>query len=483
MLADPTGRKWYDLIQSGQGAVAAMDIVTQFSAGIFPDDLKVEPGTPAYKSTWEQIIKAAEDANDPGSFTAFIGYEWTSQVPPGSNMHRNIIYRDGGHVARQVLPYTTLTPLGSNNPRDLWKWMEAYEEKTGGDILAIAHNGNLSNGIMFPTVESFDGQPIDETYAQTRAKWEPLYEITQSKGDGEAHLFLSPNDEFADFETWDKGNLNVSVAKTNEMLKYEYVREAYKNGLLLQEKLGTNPYKFGLVGGTDSHTGLATTEEENFFGKISSMEPSPERTMNAFMETDVGTIMEWEVAASGLASVWATDNTREAIFDAMERRETYATTGTRLVIRFFGGWEFEAEDALSRLPANIGYAKGVPMGADLRPGPDGVAPTFLVAGLKDPIGANLDRVQIVKGWVDADGTTQEQVYDVVWSDMDARQPGSDGKVPAVGNTVNVEAATFTNAIGEPELISVWTDPDFDPALRAFYLRPCHRDSDATLARL
>ncbi|QJF50289.1 DUF3604 domain-containing protein [Roseobacter ponti] len=468
MLANPTGRKWYDLIQAGKGAEAAIDIVTQFSAGTFPEEILSLPGSPAYKSTWEQIVKSADDANDPGTFTAFIGYEWTSQVPPGSNMHRNIVYRDGGDFALQVLPYVTLAPLGSNNPRDLWKWMEAYEEKTGGDILAIAHNGNLSNGIMFPVVESYDGQPVDEAYAQTRAKWEPLYEITQIKGDGEAHPFLSPNDEFADFETWDKGNLNVSAPKSDDMLQYEYAREAFKNGLVLQEKLGVNPYKFGVIGSTDAHTGLAAVEEENFFGKVSSMEPSPERTSNPFMKTDVATIMEWEVAAAGLAAVWATDNTREAIFDAMERRETYATTGTRMAIRFFGGWEFEEDDALSRLPAHVGYTKGVPMGADLLPGPEGDAPTFLVAALKDPIGANLDRIQIVKGWVDAQGATQEKVHDVVWSDMDTRQPDSDGKVPTVGNTVNVPAATFTNEIGEPELITVWTDPDFDPDLRAFY---------------
>ncbi len=346
--------------------------------------------------------------------------------------------------------------------------METYEEKTGGDILAIAHKGNLSNGIMFPRVEPYDGQQIDEAYAQTRAKWEPLYEVTQMKGDGEAHPFLSPNDEFADFETWDLGNLNATAPKTEDMLQYEYAREALKNGLMLQEQLGTNPYKFGLIGSTDSHTGLATAAKENFMGKITLTEPSAERAMSTFLDTDVGQVMGWEMSASGLAAVWARDNTREAIFDAMERKETYTTSGSRLAIRFFGGWDFVAEDALNRLPAQIGYSKGVPMGADLAPGPDGVAPAFLVVGLKDPIGANLDRVQIVKGWVGADGATQEQVYEVVWSDMDAREVDSDGKVPAIGSTVNVEEATFTNAIGEPELITVWTDPDFDPSLRAFY---------------
>lgn len=468
MLADPTGRKWYDQMQAGDGAIAAMDIVTQFSAGTFPPNLMVAPGTQAYKSTWEEIVDAAETHNDPGHFTAMIGYEWTSLVAPGGNMHRNVIYRDGGDLARQVLPYTTQPPLGSNNPRDLWNWMQSYEDKTGGDVLAIPHNGNLSNGIMFPTEESFDGQPIDAEYAEARAKWEPLYEITQEKGDGEAHPFLSPNDEFADYEIWDKANLSLTEAKTSDMLEFEYVRPAFKNGLLLKEKIGINPYKFGVVGSTDSHTGLATTEEENYFGKTSGMEPSAERTSNPFMKTEVGTIMEWEVGASGLAGVWATENTRAAIFDAMNRRETFATTGTRLLIRFFGGWEFESDDAMNRRPANIGYTKGVPMGAELGRGPDGVAPSFLIAALKDPIGANLDRVQVVKGWVDAEGAAQEKVFNVVWSDAEARQMNADGRIPAVGNSVNVAKATFTNSIGAPELVTVWTDPDFDPNQAAFY---------------
>jgi hypothetical protein len=466
-LADPKGREWYNMIKAGNGADAALDIIQAFSAGKFPPALLFLPGTKPYKTAWQDIIDAAEEANEPGRFTAVIGYEWTSNTA-GNNLHRNVLYRDGGDLARQVEPLVTLPPMGSDDPRDLWKWMEAYEAKTGGDVLAIAHNGNLSNGRMFPRIESFTGKPIDAAYAEGRARWEPLYEATQEKGDSEPHPFLSPNDEFADFETWDKANLTLTVPKTPDMLEFEYVRSAFKNGLALAPEFGTNPYKFGLIGSSDSHTGLAAIEEENFFGKVSSMEPSPERTSRPFFKGPDLTIKEWEVGASGYAAVWASENTREAIFDAMERRETYATTGTRMIVRLFGGWDFAPEDAHHRLPANIGYAKGVPMGGDLSAAPVGKAPSFLVAALKDPIGANLDRIQIVKGWVDANGETQEKIYDVAWGDADKRQPGADGKLPAVGNTVDVVEANWTNTIGDPELIMVWTDPDFDPSLRAFY---------------
>jgi Protein of unknown function (DUF3604) len=320
---------------------------------------------------------------------------------------------------------------------------------------------------MFPVEEQF-GKPVDAGYVETRAKWERLYEMTQTKGTGEAHPALSPTDEFADFEIWDKGNLVLTAAKTPEMLEFEYARSALKNGLKLETTLGTNPYKFGMVGSTDSHLGFSSFEEDNFFGKTVSMEPNADRATKPFVKTDVATIYEWEVGASGLAVVWATENTREAIFDAMERRETYATTGSRLSVRFFGGWDFAAEDAMSRRPANIGYTKGVPMGSDLTPAPEGKAPSFLVAALKDPIGANLDRIQIVKGWLDADGNTQEKIYDVVWGDADTRQPDAEGKLPAIGSTVDVANASWTNTIGDPELITVWTDPDFDPSLKAFY---------------
>jgi Protein of unknown function (DUF3604) len=465
LLGDPQGRKWYDQIRGGQGAEAAIDIIQSFGRGQMPKAFPL-PGTTAYRNAWQETIKAAEAYNEPGRFTAFIGYEWTSNTG-GNNLHRNVIFRGNGNQAALVEPFTTLPPLGSDNPVDLWKWMAAAEQKTGSELLAIAHNGNLSNGRMFPMVEAF-GKKIDNEYAQTRAKWERLYEVTQTKGTGEAHPYLSPNDEFAEFEIWDKGNLDGSVVKSKDMLQFEYAREAFKNGLALESRLGINPYKFGLVGSTDAHTGLAAVEEDNFFGKTAPQEPSAERmTKTFFNDPKTGVkVMDWEVGASGYAAVWATENTREAIFDAMKRRETYATTGTRVIVRFFGGWDFAPADATNRLPAAVGYAKGVPMGGDLSKASQGKSPTFLVAALKDPIGANLDRIQIVKGWLDNDGKTHEKVYDVVWAGD--RKPGKDGKVPPVGNTVDVANASWTNTIGGPELITVWKDPQFDPKQRAFY---------------
>jgi len=468
LLASPTGRKWYDLMQSGRGGEAAMDIIVQFSHGTFPKELMYFPGTRGYKGAWQETIAAAEKYNEPGRFTAFIGYEWTSNTD-GNNLHRNVIFRDNGDKASQVEPFTVYPPFGSDNPRELWKWMEAYERKTGGSVLAIAHNGNLSSGRMFPLIESFTGKPVDREYAESRAKWERLYEVTQTKGTGEAHPVLSPTDEFAAFELWDRGNLDGSVPKTKDMLEFEYARSAFKNGLKLEQELGTNPYKFGLVGSSDAHTGLAAMEEENFFGKTTPQEPSPHRLTATFInnpKTGVK-IMDWEVGSSGYAAVWANENTRASIWDAMQRKETYATTGTRMVVRFFGGWDFAAGDAHERLPARVGYAKGVPMGGDLSDAPKGKAPTFLVAALKDPIGANLDRYQIVKGWLDKSGKLQEKVYDVAWSG--GRKPDAkSGKLPPVGNTVDVANANWTNTIGAPELIAVWRDPDFDANQPAFY---------------
>lgn len=467
VMADPQGRKWNEMIHSGKGAEAAIDIITNFGKGTISKAIMPLPGTPAYRGAWQETIKAAEEANDPGRFTAFIGYEWTSNTG-GNNLHRNVIFRDNADKASRVEPYTTMRPLGSDNPVDLWKWMAAYEDKTGGNVLAIAHNGNLSNGRMFPTVEAF-GKKLDREYAQTRAKWGRLYEATQTKGDGESHPYLSPNDEFANFERWDKGNLDGSEAKTKDMLQFEYARAGLKHGLALEKELGVNPYKFGLIGSSDAHTGLAAMEEENFFGKTTPQEPSPHRmTATFFSNPKTGvTIMDWEVSSSGYAAVWANENTRESIFDAMQRRETYATTGPRMAVRFFGGFDFEAKDANNRLPAQVGYTKGVPMGGDLSDAPKGKSPSFLVAALKDPIGANLDRYQVVKGWMGKDGKLHEKVYDVVWSGE--RKPDSKtGKVPAVGTTVDVENATWTNTIGSPELIAVWKDPDFDASQPAFY---------------
>jgi hypothetical protein len=466
ILANPQGRKWYNMIREGKGAEAANDIIVSWGKGTFPQAILPAPGSELYRKAWRDNIAAAEEANEPRRFTAFIGYEWTSNTA-GNNLHRNVIFRDDGGKARLVEPLTTVKPLGSDNPRDLWKWMAAYEEKTGGSVLAIAHNGNLSNGRMFPIIESFTGKPVDREYVEQRARWERLYEVTQIKGDGEAHPYLSPNDEFADFERWDKGNLDGSEAKKKEMLEFEYARSALKNGLKLEQELGTNPYKFGMVGSTDSHTALSTAEQDNFFGKTSSSEPGPERWSHPFIKSEHFTIFGWETVASGYAAVWATDNTRDAIFEAMRRRETYATTGPRMAVRFFGGWEFEDKDARNRMPAAVGYAKGVPMGGDLSDAPAGKSPSFLVAALRDPIGANLDRIQVVKGWLDKKGEPHEKVYDVAWGG-DRKPDAKTGKLPAVGSTVDVASATWTNTIGAPELITAWKDPDFDPSLRAFY---------------
>ena len=356
MLADPTGRRWYDMVQSGKGADAAIEIIVAFSQNKFPEALMFLPGTPAYRSAWRETIRAAEEANDPGRFTAFIGYEWTSNTG-GNNLHRNVIFRDGADLASQVEPFTVYPP-GSDNPRDLWKWMQAFEDKTGGSVLAIAHNGNLSNGTMFPLVESFSGKPIDRAYAEQRARWERLYEATQIKGDGETHPFLSPNDEFAAFERWDKGNLDLSELKKPEMLQYEYARRAPPERPEAREGAGRQSVQVrNDRQSTDAHSGLAAVEEENFFGKTSSSEPSPVRALHPFVKTANAVIMGWEQTRSGYAAVWATDNTREAIFDAMERSETYATTGPRMVVRFFGGWDFEARDAQTRNPGDVATAR------------------------------------------------------------------------------------------------------------------------------
>ncbi len=461
LLQDPTVKDWNERVNAGgkTALAATMDIITSFSGGKVPKVLLEEKFA---QSVWDRYLKTAEALNNPGRFTAMIGYEWTS-TEGGNNLHRNVLYRDGADFARRMLPYTTTE---SFNPEDLWKWMANYEDKTGGRLLALAHNGNLSNGIMFPVeTNPKTGQPLTGDYAKTRAKWEPLYEVTQIKGDGESHPFLSSNDEFTGYEIWDKSNLGP-VLKKPEMLQYEYAREALKNGLKLEATLGTNPYKFGMVGSTDSHTALSTAEEDNFFGKHAGVEPAPHRWEHVVAEFPPLKIVGWEMAASGYAGVWASENTREALFDAMERKEVYATTGPRITVRFFGGWDFEEKDAQTRMPAETGYSKGVPMGGELAAAPAGKSPTFLVAALKDPQGGNLDRYQIVKGWLDAKGETHEKVYDVVWSGD--RKPSADGKVPPVGNTVDVANASWTNTIGAPELIAVWKDPDFDPAQRAFY---------------
>jgi hypothetical protein len=413
------------------------------------------------KDIWQSALAIAERYNRPGVFTTLLGFEWSS-APGGSNLHRVVIFRDGADKVSQVVPLSST--LGTD-PSQLWDYLQDYEQQTQGHVLAVPHNGNLSNGLMFPYAERLDGAKLDADYAKRRARWEPVVEVTQIKGDGEAHPLLSPDDEFADYETWDFGNFK-GEPKSGEMLPHEYARSALKLGLQLERRHGINPYRFGMIGSTDSHTALATAAEDNFFGKHSGLEPGPNRWQRPMGRGGDTIISGWQQASSGYAAVWARDNTRASLWDAIKRREVYATTGSRLTVRFFGGWEFSAEDALAPDIAATGYAKGVPMGGEL-PGSQGKhAPSFLISASKDNIGANLDRIQLVKGWIDNAGDTHEKVYDVSWAGE--RAPGPDGALPPVGNTVNLETATWINSVGEPQLSTVWTDPSFDARQSAFY---------------
>ncbi|NDR57056.1 DUF3604 domain-containing protein [Aliiruegeria sabulilitoris] len=424
--------------------------------------------TALMKTMWERMTDAAEQHNDPGAFTALIGYEWTSG-PDGNNLHRNVIFRDGKAEANQVVPFSA---YDSDDPEDLWAWMERYEAETGGQVLAIPHGGNLSNGLMFDDVTQTDKTPLDADYAERRMRWEPIYEVTQIKGDAEAHPMLSPDDAFADYGTWDVGSFGPEL-KTPDMLPREYARAALKRGMAYEAELGANPFKFGMIGSSDSHTGLATTQEDNFFGKAPAVEPSadPIRLEEAITGRSTpddpnDDQLHGIALASGLAAVWARENTREAIWDALNNKEVYATTGTRLRVRVFAGTEFGADDLARSDFVTYGYDNGIPMGGDLTGLGEGDAPGMLIRALRDPDGANIDRVQVVKGWIDAAGEAQERVYDVACSGGRAINDGAcDGDV---GNTVDVSTATYTNAIGAPFLETYWQDPDFEPALRAFY---------------
>ncbi|MGF1493212.1 MAG: DUF3604 domain-containing protein [Microcoleaceae cyanobacterium] len=464
ILADPQANAWHEAVNEGgeAAAQAQVELVQAFSQGTLSE--AVLPTVDDFKNAWEEEIDVAEAYNDPGVFTAVIGYEWTS-VPGGNNLHRNVIYRDNGDKARQMLPQTTQQ---STDPESLWDWMQNYEDKTGGNVLAIPHNGNLSSGLMFADT-THSGGPLTEEYAKRRQLREPLYEIIQMKGASETHPILSTVDEFADFEVagWDNGNLDLSVVNEDEMLQGEYIRAALKQGLKFEEELGTNPFKYGFAAGSDTHTALSSIEENNYSGKFPAYEPSPERATHISKQNEELNLIRygWQYGAAGWVGVWARENTREALFDAMERREVYATSGPRMTVRFFGGWNFTQDDT-GRNPGDVGYAKGVPMGSDIKNAPAGKAPSFLVGAVKDPIRGNLDRIQIIKGWLEASGETQEKVYDVVWSDD--RKPGADCKLPPVGNTVNTDTAEWKNTIGATELVTVWADPDFDPTQRAFY---------------
>ena len=441
-------------------------------------------------SVWNEITENADQHNDPGQFTAFIGYEWSSLE---FNLHRVVIFDGDAKQTRALLPFTQ---FDSNRPEDFWAHLARYERDTRGNVIAIPHNGNLSQGHMF-MLEDSKGQPFSKTYAETRNRWEPLYEVTQIKGDSEARPNLSPLDTFADYErvsvdvvhsefpedykrkkfltdydSWVKKKMAKADVSWN--YQYGYARPALKLGLQQQAKLGVNPFKFGMIGSTDSHTSLATADEDNFWGKLSRIEPYPNRILGSWggpgTETDPESktfySRAWRLSAAGYAAVWAEENTRESLFAAMKRKEVYASTGPRITVRFFGGWDYQPDDALKPDLARIGYEKGVPMGGDLTSRPDTQSPTFLIRAVKDPDGANLDRVQVIKGWHDKKGELYEKIYDVALSDD--RKVNWRGEVKPVGNTVDIPDASYTNTIGDPELAVVWQDPDFDKDDLAFY---------------
>lgn len=453
LMDSDLGRRWLELAEESTYFSAFVNSI------IDPDPER--DATPAMLkwSAWRTITDIADEYNDPGVFTTFSGYEWTSMTG-GNNLHRCVIFRDEKDLTGQVLPFSAQQSI---DPEDLWAALAAYEATTGGRVLAIPHNGNLSNGIMWDT-ETVAGKRFTREYAETRMRFEPVAEVTQIKGDGETHPILSPTDEFADFERWDKYNIMNSVKTEPHMLPGSYARSALKRGLSLGRKLGVNPYQFGMIGSTDDHTALATAAEDNFFGKFANSEPgvrNPESRMAGALVAD------WELGASGLAAVWAGENTRDEIFAALERKEVFATSGSRITLRFFGGWDYAPDTIHAADFVKQGYARGVPMGGELSAEDHQGAPVFLVHAMKDPLDANLDRVQIVKGWLDRKGEQHEKVYDVALSDGRTVDPTT-GKAPAVGSTVNADDASYENSIGAAQLAAQWSDPDFDPKQSAFY---------------
>lgn len=464
-MGDDTVLRWYDMMHESpeQSQRAIGELIAAAATDTVPEALLSSPEEQEEntRDVWTSHLDILDRYNRPGEFTAFAGFEYTL-MPGGNNLHRVVMFRDGSARTKQVLPYPGL----ETEVEGLWDYMLAYEEATGGQVLAIPHNSNVSNGLMFELTMP-DGGAMTAEYARKRANAEPVVEVTQIKGDSETHSFLSPNDEFAGFgdKGWELGNLSMTIRSTPDMYAGSYIREALKRGISIEERLGVNPYAFGLIGSTDSHTALATGDEDNFFGKHTGSEPAvKQRALNGQNLGVTADRFGWHYLAGGYAAAWARGNTRAEIFDAFKRREVYATTGPRMTVRVFGGFDFTEADWDGDW-VRSGYGRGVPMGGELRDG--GKAPRFMISALKDPDGANLDRVQVVKGWVDASGEMQERVYDVVWSDMDERSL-TGGKVPAVGDTVDRKKATYTNDIGAAELRSVWTDPDYREGQRAFY---------------
>ena len=463
LLKSPLGQQLNDLLKAGKGVEAFNLLVQKMGGGrdaLISNDAYM-------RSVWEYNTEVAERYNAPGKFSTLIGYEWTSQ-PGGGNLHRVVVFRDNKALADQVLPFSA---FDSEDVEDLWAFMNYYEENTGGRVLAIPHNGNLSSGTMFLPRHQKTGEPIDADYARMRHRFEPLVEVTQAKGTGETHPLLSPEDEFAGFNIVDHTNLGGTKPITPDMYPYEYARAALRQGLQLEQELGVNPFKFGMIGSTDSHSSLPSTAEDNWWGKAPMLEPSPERWKDVLIKSSKDASLDLtalQLGASGLAGVWASGNTRTALWDAMARKEVFGTSGTRLTVRVYGGYDYTGEELKAADWAKQVCADGVPMGGDLMAASEGQIPSLLVQARKDPDGANLDRIQVVKGWLDADGETHEQVFDVSWSDPDQRMRGADGKVPSVGSSVNEREATYTNTIGAPTLTGYWKDPAFDPSQKAFY---------------
>ena len=451
-----TGKRIVEMVKAGKGQEVFIEFIGAINEGKPYDDLN---GEDTRRSVWSDMVSITERHNAPGRFTSFIGWEWTS-TPSGKNLHRVVFMPQGAEVAAKFIPYSS---FDSSKPEDLWAWLEETSGRTGASFTAIPHNSNISGGLMFNDVDS-EGRPITTEYARTRMKWEPVIEVTQIKGDSETDPILSPTDEFADFEPFSHAidTESLGTGAKAAIGPGDFARAALGRGLELEAKVGVNPYKFGMIGSTDSHTGMSSAEENNFHGKT-AFDSTPANTFGTFIGIKG---FGADMSASGMAGVWAEANNRAALFDAFLRKEVYATTGPRIRVRLFGGWDYSSDDAGEKNLAEIGYANGVPMGGDLTKAPGGKAPRFLVYAIKGPHGANLDRVQMVKGWLDETGAAQESIYDIAWSDN--RQLHDDGSLNPVGNTVDLATGRYTNDIGDAQLSTVWEDPEFNPGVRAFY---------------
>jgi len=451
ILATPSGQRLKDLANEDPNGIFAQIIAISLH-GANQDMLRDFHTPDIIRTSWNTQIDAAERYNEPGKFTAFIGWEWSS-TPDSLNLHRVVFSPTDGETARQFLP---MSSYDSERPEDLWSFLEQTRARTGADFIAMPHNSNLSDGLMFSDRDS-NGQPFTADYARTRMTWESVVEVTQLKGTSETLPALSPTDEFAEFETL-RTLFNGEPANPEPG---SYVRPTLLAGLAIESRIGINPFRFGMIGSSDSHNGLPEPAEDNFLGKSGHDYLPGERT-----EMSLGVMSAWRVSASGLAAAWAESNTRQAIFDAFRRREVYGTTGPRITLRVFAGYDFSPADLVARDFAIRGYRGGVPMGGELLRSAANRAPALMIRAVKDPQGANLDRVQVVKGWRDAAGRLHEKIYNVEWSD--GRRLRADGTLPPVGDTVDRRRATYSNSIGALELATVWRDPDFDPAQQSFY---------------